>query len=308
LAAAHADAPFVREHLKRLPVPTVRVPAAATNEPWWLALVAHEASHHVQFGADLVTKFRDAVEHAITRAGGDEAAVERWSGWSVELFADLASVAMLGPWAMWPIAELELRDPMRMAEPRGAYPPGVVRLRLLAAAVECLGLDASVAWPSGSPPAYPDALDDLGFVDDVVAAGLATGVSGLELGQWVDLRPGDFAPGGMVDQWRVFFCGGGVPSTAPSLRAPRLVVAGIVAATAEARRSPEKREAILGVIRTSAFEHIVALRAPGRRARDEAGPADVDLEPLATALSQADEADLEWTGAVEPGELGTSRP
>lgn len=292
LAAVHADAPFVREHLQTLPVPTVRVPAAAAAEPWLLALVAHEAGHHLQFAAGLVAPFRDVVAAAVAEGGGDGDAVERWSGWSIELFADLASVALLGPWALWPIAELELRDTTRMTVPRGAYPPGVVRLRLLAAAITRLGLDPSPAWPSGLPPDGGD-LPDLAFVDAVASAGLAIGCGGLDLAGWLDLRVEDMAPDGDVERWRRWFGGAALPDTAASLRAPRLVAAGAVAATADARRAPApRRDALLAAVRAHAFDSVVALRAPGRRAADEAGPVGGDLGGLGEALAVLGDEEL----------------
>jgi hypothetical protein len=297
LAAVHADAPFVRDHLQALPVPTVRVPASAAAEPWLLALVAHEVGHHLQFAAGLVTAFRDSVEAAVAGQGGDDEAVDRWSGWSIEVFADLASVALLGPWALWPIAELELRDAGRMRAPRGAYPPGIVRLRLLAAAIKAVGLDPGGAWPAGAPPDDGE-LPDLAFVDAVAAAGLAVGAAGFDLARWIDLRADDMAPDGDVEQWRRCFAGGSLPGTAASLRAPRLVVAGAVAATADARRAPApRREAILATVRQHAFEWIIALRAPGRRAADEAGPVAEDLGAFGEALAELGPDDLDpWQG------------
>jgi hypothetical protein len=278
-----------------LPVPTVRVPAAADHEPWLLGLVAHEVGHHIQFAAGLVEPFRNAVEAAVHAMRADKDAVERWTGWSAEVFADLASVAMLGPWALWPIAELELRDPGRMVEPRGAYPPGLVRLRLLAAAVAAVGLDPSEAWPTGDLTAdtHAEELPDLAFVDAVVEAGLTVGPPGFTLAEWIDLRTDDFEPAGEIDQWRRWFGGGPVPNTVASLRAPRTVVAGAVAASADARRAAAaRREQVLGNVRDNAYKCILALRAVGRRAADDAVPVIADLDALATAIAQAGEAEL----------------
>ena len=253
LGAAHADAPFVREHLRALPVPTVRVPAAAVDEPWQLALLAHETGHHLQFAADLVAPFREAVAAAVAGADGDTAAVERWSGWSVEVFADLASVAMLGPWALWPIAELELRASSAMAAPRGAYPPGALRLRLLECAIREAGLDPAPAWPVGSGPPAVDDLPDAGFVDDVVKAGLRVGPPGFTLLDWIGLRTDEFGPVGECEQWRAWFGDGPQPDTHASLRAPRLVIAGALAATADARGAPPaERAALLKAVRERA--------------------------------------------------------
>ena len=237
------------------------------------------------------TPFREAVAAAVAGADGDTAAVERWSGWSVEVFADLASVAMLGPWALWPIAELELRASSAMAAPRGAYPPGALRLRLLECAIREAGLDPAPAWPVGSGPPAVDDLPDAGFVDDVVKAGLRVGPPGFTLLDWIGLRTDEFGPVGECEQWRAWFGDGPQPDTHASLRAPRLVIAGALAATADARGAPPaERAALLKAVRERAFAQMIALRDPERRAADDATddvPADVGFD-LADLLAHGD--------------------
>jgi hypothetical protein len=299
LAASYADAPFVREHLSRLPVPTVRVPAAAIHEPWLLGLVAHEAGHHIQFAAQLGQSFRAAVESAVAHQGGDADALTRWSEWSVEIFADLASVAMLGPWALWPIAELELGRPQRMSEPRSGYPPAIVRLRLIEVASRLLGLDPLPAWPSSAAKTMVDesALPDLAFAEPVAAAGLRVGPGGMDMATWIRLDAADFGLTGHVQQWRQWYAGGPRPNTGASLKGPRIALAGAVAASADARRATaEVRDGIDVRLAGSAYPEMVALRVKGKRAAGQAERVGGDLGSLAAALLQADETELDAAG------------
>ena len=299
LASSYADAPFVREHLSRLPVPTVRVPAAAVHEPWLLGLIAHEAGHQLQFAAELGQSFRSAVEGAVAEQGGDADAVSRWSDWSVEIFADLASVAMLGPWALWPIAELELGRPERMSEPRSGYPPATVRLRLIETAARLLGLDPLPAWPSAAAKTMVDEADlpDLAFAEKVAAAGLKVGPGALDMATWIRLDAAEFGMTGQVQQWRRWYAGGPRPITTPSLKGPRIALAGAVAASADARRAaPEVRRGIEGRLADSAYRGLIALRVKGKRAAGQAERVGGDPGALAAALLQADEAELDAAG------------
>jgi hypothetical protein len=288
LAATYADADFVRDHLARLPVPTIRVPVVAIQEPWLLGLLGHEAAHHLQFGAQLGRVFRTLIGDTVTRI--DPGAADIWTGWSVEIFADLVSVALLGPWALWPIAELELGGSERMASERPGYPPALVRLRLMERAAIALGLDPDPAWPSAeaaesihaTPAPYADC------IEPVVTAALQIGPSGYDLTSWIDLRVGDFTSGGEVSHWRRWFAGGPMPATRPSLRAPRLVLAGAIAATADAHRQAEPgRLLILAAIRKQACEQIISLRTPTVRAAGGTSEQTRDLDSLGAALASA---------------------
>jgi hypothetical protein len=295
LAATYADAPFVRQHLTRLPVPTVRVPVAATHEPWLLGLIAHEAGHHLQFGAGLGQAFRTTVQDAVTTVTSDQDAITRWGDWSVEIFADLASVALLGQWALWPIAELELGAQQRMSEPRAGYPAPIVRLRLIECAATALGLNPGPAWPSAEAAAlvHNAMLPDLAYVSAVVDAGLGVGPPGFTLASWIGFDAADFAPAGEVQQWRRWFAGGLRPVTAPSLTGPRIALAGALAATADARRAADDvGPAVERMVSDHAYRELIALRAPGRRAGGDVQAVEVDLSALASALAEADADEL----------------
>ncbi|MGR0221533.1 hypothetical protein [Agromyces sp. ZXT2-6] len=297
LAATYADAPFVREHLARLPVPTVRVPVAATYEPWLLSLIAHETGHHLQFAARLVQAFRTTIQDAVATVNpSDQDAVTRWGDWSVEIFADLVSVALLGQWALWPIAELELGAQQRMSEPRAGYPAAIVRLSLIEHAIVAMNLDPGPAWPSSEAAAlvHNAELPDLAYASAVVDAGLRVGPPGFTLASWIGFDAADFAPTGEVQQWRRWFSGGPHPATPPSLRGPRIALAGVVAATADARRADnERRRRLEETVQDHAYQELIALHAPGVRAGGAAEAIEGNLSALAAALAKSGADELE---------------
>src|SRR5262249_47297549 len=43
------DAGFLSQMLREMPIPVVGIPPNSVDEPWWLAYLAHEVGHHVQF-------------------------------------------------------------------------------------------------------------------------------------------------------------------------------------------------------------------------------------------------------------------
>ncbi|MCA9538958.1 MAG: hypothetical protein KC620_08715, partial [Myxococcales bacterium] len=131
---------LLQKYLEMLPIPLIGLPRAAVAEPWWLIFAAHEVGHHVQYalGKDrgMVGAFAKALKGKVTDDG--DAAAD-WFDWGKEVFADLFSVASVGPWAVWALVELELTEPGAMGMPRGSvYPPAAVRLALCQAAWQAL--------------------------------------------------------------------------------------------------------------------------------------------------------------------------
>lgn len=303
LGSLHVDAPFVREHLAALPVPMVRLPVGAVSEPWQLALLAHETGHHLQFANRLTAPFTNAVEAAVRDAGGNDAAVQRWAGWSVEIFADLVSVVLLGPWALWPIAELELSTQSSMVRQRPGYPPAGIRLTLIARAVAELGLDPDVGWPPGAGagrwdggdlpvPASDPEQPDAAFVSTVVQSGLAIAPNGLALADWLRFRESDFGPNGPLQRWCNWLSGRGVrPATERSVTMACLVAGAAVCATAAARASKTGSEETLATVRMRTFQAIISMRMPGRRAVGTPVQSDYDSAALGLALANAHLAD-----------------
>ena len=70
------DSEFVTDLPRQLPVAVLALPAACVGAPWWLAYVAHEAGHHVQYDLaarfKLVTHFRDRLKAVVAERGGDD--------------------------------------------------------------------------------------------------------------------------------------------------------------------------------------------------------------------------------------------
>ncbi len=158
--------------LANLPVPTLRLPTWCIDSPWWLVFIAHEVGHNIQQELGLVQPFRAVVAAAWQPAEPEATArAERWGRWSAELFADLVSVAMIGPWAIKALRELVLGPPEEMARPSGAYPAPIVRLVLMARAADRLGMSGTEAI-EGIDPAASSAtaqvVADMGDVDRVL--------------------------------------------------------------------------------------------------------------------------------------------
>ncbi|HWU85726.1 MAG TPA: hypothetical protein VN253_00520, partial [Kofleriaceae bacterium] len=122
---------MLAELIGRLPIPLIAFPASLIGGPWWLALLAHEVGHHIQYDLEpnqaLVGRTGDVIAAAAEEAAG------RWIPWRFELFADACSVVAIGTAAICAIAELEWGPLAAMCVDRAAYPPAVVRLATMCA-------------------------------------------------------------------------------------------------------------------------------------------------------------------------------
>jgi hypothetical protein len=140
----HAD--FMREFLRTLPVPVLRLPPWCVEDPWWLVYVAHEVGHHVLHELELQGHFRQGMRDAARaqkKLGVTEPDANYWGQWGEEVFADVFSLLMVGPWALWAIAEVERGTPAEMVRRRDDYPSPVIRLAVMRLAARRLGLDVS---------------------------------------------------------------------------------------------------------------------------------------------------------------------
>jgi hypothetical protein len=140
------NAEFLRTVLNELPVPVVALPYACLDDPWWLAFIAHEVGHHVEF--DLFSGDLQKAFVAAVRGAGDD----RWASWHEELFADLYSVLMIGPWASWALAELvwDVDRPM-LDDTRVRYPAPLIRTQFMSAVATSIGIDATPAFRGLKP-------------------------------------------------------------------------------------------------------------------------------------------------------------
>ena len=216
---------------QRLPVPILKLPVSAVANPWVIALTAHETGHFVQRMVsekplEFVAEFKDIIERA--------AADAEWGAWAVEIFADWYSVLMLGQWSLHPIAQFGTADTKANAERAGVYPSLLVRLQLMAALADLYGFAGTAALNAigiclpeeGDLPEY-DA--DRRAVPQVAKA-IFELASSQTLVQRIDLRPDNFVPQGLADQWAKYIQAGGAQPQSQKPDSARLVAAGAVQA------------------------------------------------------------------------------
>jgi len=171
-----SDVRGLERFLETLPIPLLRLPPWSVDAPWWLVFIAHEVGHNIQRELGLIEPFRTAVARAWSDAADDaNDRRDRWSAWDVEVFADLSAVALIGPWAIRGLREIVLGPAQDMALPAETYPAPIVRLRLMAGALDELGFDATgvlAGLDPGASTASDDVERDLDEVDDIVRQAL----------------------------------------------------------------------------------------------------------------------------------------
>jgi hypothetical protein len=303
---SEVDRPFLRAHLNRLPVSVVRLQPACISEPWWLVYAAHEVGHNVQYDLlerrALVDSYRDLVEKAVLDSGGAQADVSRWGDWSTEIFADIFSVLMIGPWAIWAMVELELQSDVAMAQRREQYPSGAVRLQLLAAATAAAGLDAGSALRGLDPREIAcrsaQGRDDIAFADAVVAASMKPlPLVEMTLAELCNFRPDDFlvpAGGGKrarVQEMRGALVAGRAPVTTASLDGPRLAAAASVAAWSDVMTTADEPQRSSLIARS--LKLMTNSGPPGTRAADSEVDASGAVADVTSALLAAGLDELE---------------
>lgn len=164
----------LRELVKTLPLPLLRLPPWCVESPWWLIYVGHEVGHHLLTDLELTVHVADGIAAAVTGTpGSSDKGVRQWRLWSEEIFADAVSVVLMGEWAVWATAEVEWSRAERMVQPKRDYPPPIVRLELIASLAKQHQLEGEWALRGlASAPAaaaYPDVKPYLDAVPAVVA-------------------------------------------------------------------------------------------------------------------------------------------
>lgn len=314
------DSDFVADLPRQLPVAVLALPASCATAPWWLAYVAHEAGHHVQYDLaarfKLVTHFREQLKAVIAEHGGDHCAddAEQWGNWADEIFADIYSVMLLGPWAAAAMIELEQQPDASMFArrkkyPANRYPAPYVRLQLLAEAVRQLQLEPGDALRSmPARPAQPDdeLARDLALVPHVVALARTLPLPDLAepvtLPDLCDVRPGDFAAGGTVDRWCAALqeAGQDLPYS-NDLRAARLMAAaGLAAWSAFAAADDPQRAGRRLSLAGRTVESINLSHEPSKRAEPAPGDDATELGAEFARWLLASDASLLETLAGAP--------
>lgn len=253
---SNIDNDFLKEFLGKLPIPIVSLPPYCVQSPWWLALLGHETGHHVQYDLlpewALIASFRDDLSAAIVAEepepeGSDEDAA-RWAKWGKEIFADVFSICMLGPWAVWAMNELETQEEIAMLRRKSLYPAPVVRLALMAQVVDDLELDGKRMLAeldpkevvTGAPIMVGNtdlrewAAADLKFVPKMSKKALNAGLGDLgslkTLSGW---RKKEFDEAGRVAAWHARLLGRGDLLNEKRLSAPRYIASAGVGAWSE---------------------------------------------------------------------------
>lgn len=219
---------LLRKHVEQLPVAAVGLPPVCCRRPWWMILSAHEAGHHVQFeSSGLEEQAQDQVVAAAYAVTGDIELGEAWRPWCRELFADVFSVLLTGPAAIWAVGELETRTgPGMRKSPSGSYPPPLVRLAVLREAARQAGFPQEDA---GEPA--PEDADDrlrqlLHCVPRVAAALLGlTSAAGKPLRAAGSQAALAYAPGGSVAVWEAELLGPADPVPRQTLHTARFCAA-----------------------------------------------------------------------------------
>jgi hypothetical protein len=299
------DKPFLREHLNRLPVPVVRLQPGCVSGPWWLVYAAHEVGHNVQYdlleGQALVDGYRELVKEAVRGSGGSAADVSRWGEWSREIFADIFSVLMMGPWAIWAMVELELQGNIAMSERREQYPSGAVRLALLAATATAVKLDARAALRGLNPQQIASSSGagrrDITFTDAVVAASMKplpavpTTLARLCNFNVTDFQGGTGGKPPRVEALRRVLAADRDPIASAALDGPRLGAAASLAAWSDVMTTAdEPRRSRLS---KRSLRLITDSGPPGTRARDSVIDATDAVADVMNSLLAAERHELE---------------
>jgi len=294
---------LVYRFVEKLPIPIVALPATCVQTPWWLAYLAHETGHHLQFdlapGLELVTRFGDAIADAVNGVQATDANdVARWRRCGEEIFADVCSVYSIGPSAVRAMVELERSDETAMLGlSRPTYPVPAVRLALLGCVAQRLGFAASAALgdfdPKAlvvGPPVVTKAGDvrrsakrDMDIMPAVVDAAMRCKVvSQAGLAELYGWHASDFESNGTVDEWAKQLLGPGNIAPETRIRAARMQISAAVQAwitvttleTAQQRHDAQARLA----------EKLLPLLAESREPATRA--ADASIEPDFDALKQ----------------------
>ena len=293
------DGEFLSKMLEELPVPLVNIPPNCTREPWWLVYLAHEVGHHVQYDLlpkqKLVDDFREIVKSAI----GDEDAAERWQYRGEEIFADVFSMYMTGPWALWALTELVwTKDAAMIVDDQALYPSPAARLMLMSHVLDDLGFDGATArrnFPSAAilDAAPGDAAIVAAIAKTVMSRALVGGKTFADLCRW---NPSEHqGPTAAVGEWIETFLRDGSRQADEALSAARLAVAGGVAAWAEVSTETDAQTRVTLQERL-ARDLVVALRNSHepveRAAQSEPAAASTSSRQLVSLLFQSDAARL----------------
>jgi hypothetical protein len=272
--------PELQAAIQRLPVPLLPLPPWCVHSPWWLVFVPHEVGHQVMGELGLKDSFGARLAVAVREANLPDLAGD-WEKWGGEIFADLFSVMMAGPWALRALVEIELATQQKMAVRRKKYPAPVVRLKLMERAAERLQLSgASIlaghdmdSWASLNPVVQKE-MDLVDPVLDAALGPLTEPFGRLEslcnlptLRGWLT---GSGQPGqdpDLVTWARALALQQNPPGPPPDLIAPRMLACSAVAAWEMISRelAAGQRGPALNTLKTNTIALLKASGPPGVR-------------------------------------------
>ncbi len=149
-------------------IPLLQLPPWCVEAPWQLVFIAHEIGHHVLEDLALGPGIRTAIGNAARQHGSDAA---KWSRWADEIFADYFSLLTIGTVTMAALGDHLWGSPSTRRRPSATHPSPALRLALLRAEAQAVGLSGTAADPYAIDgplvtgiPATPE------LVDAVVAA------------------------------------------------------------------------------------------------------------------------------------------
>ena len=286
-------APF----LKTLPIPILRLPASVVSAPWSLALIAHETGHFIQRAVPdaeaLYVWLEKHIVACVAQEGGNDADVSDWRAWTEEIFADLYASVTVGKWAIWALAPWMLGPSSFVLARQRSYPSPLVRLRLLAAACDAIGVEGASA-----------------LCDEIVGDGVATVEDKrVELDLRVAARVGqhvlaalpdkmgalpdrvnffarEHCDGQAVEKWAAALSGGPARDDNNELRTARLVAAAALQAShTAAQLEPAAQADALAALRERVPARIAACFEKGKRdAPADSRPPEQSLAALVLGL------------------------
>jgi len=283
--------PNVEPLVRGLPVPLLRLPVWCVGAPWWLVFVAHEVGHHWQHALGLVAEFRGQVKTEAIAAGASESDVEEWGRWSEEVFADLVSVLLLGPWALWALVEVVRGPAAAMAKREATYPPSSARLTLMAGALEQLGLDPQpflrgidLTVPAGAPRSLARDLTVAQRVAALCQANLPEPL--VQLDRLCGFDAAAFQKQGVIEDWRHELLGRGELFPSRTIESGRRLVAGSLAAWATLAASGIEGDVLRLAAENLSSRTLAALAACAPEG-DRAGEGDLDTAGVGRDLAEA---------------------
>jgi hypothetical protein len=286
----------LQEFFTRLPVPLLQLPPICVTAPWILVLIGHETGHFIQDSVPSAVSFRTVFREqlqAIAKSTGGADAEAVWGRWAAEIFADLYSVAAMGLWAVWVMAQFELARPGKLTTRGKDYPSPLVRIWLLAQFASQAGLsgaDSIVA--SLGVDAKQEAASSKELLTDLeVAAKVAPLIlnslpeTGSTLPALLGLNEKDnraaigFDEPGEVVQWSEALRGLRQKADSNNVKAARLIAAAAARAWSEIiATQPAARDSAIRSLRSEAFPRMIRNAEGGTR-----GATVVSFTPTALA-------------------------